>query len=206
MTRPRSVRAHDDVLDAALQLFADRGIDATSMDAVARASGVSKATIYKHWPDKDALCLEVLSRAHGADAGPLDADSGDLRRDLLAVLSHRPPPRHAELRMRMMPHLMAYAVRNPAFGRAWQTRVFEPPRAALARALARGVARGQLPATLNVDLAMALLLGPMMYGHLLKRMNKATPERLPDLVVHAFMKSFARAGAPRRTRPGPGRR
>ncbi len=55
MVRPRSAQAHKKVLDAAVQLFSDRGIDATSMDAIAETSGVSKATIYKHWPDKDAL-------------------------------------------------------------------------------------------------------------------------------------------------------
>jgi AcrR family transcriptional regulator len=192
MVRPRSARAHGDVLDAALALFADRGIDATSMDAIAQASGVSKATIYKHWSDKNALCLEVLARIHGRDARPPDFDSGDLRADLAAVISRQPPERHADLRMRLMPHLMAYAARNPAFGKAWQACVFEPPRAELARALALGIARGQLPRALNVDLAIALLLGPMMYGHLLKRMHKETPGDLPELVVDAFMKACAR--------------
>ena len=53
MGRPRSEQAHVRVLEAAAGLFADQGIDATSMDAIAEASGVSKATIYKHWPDKE---------------------------------------------------------------------------------------------------------------------------------------------------------
>jgi AcrR family transcriptional regulator len=190
------------VLDAALKLFAERGIDATSMDAIAHASGVSKATIYKHWPDKDALCLEALARVHARDAGQADVDSGDLRADLVAVLSRRPPKQYDELRMRIMPHLMAYAARNPAFGRSWQARVFEPPRAELTRALERAVERGELPRTLDIDLAIALLLGPMMYGHLLKRMTKGMPERLPERVVDAFMKASAGSGTGAR----PGRR
>ena len=60
------------MLDAAARLFADHGIDATSMDAIAEASSVSKATIYKHWPDKGALCLEVMSSLHGPEPFPLD--------------------------------------------------------------------------------------------------------------------------------------
>ena len=40
------------MLEASLSLFAKDGIDATSMDAIAEVSGVSKATIYKHWHDK----------------------------------------------------------------------------------------------------------------------------------------------------------
>ncbi len=55
MARPRSAQAHKKVLDAAVLLFSERGIDATSMDAIAETSGVSKATIYKHWQDKDEL-------------------------------------------------------------------------------------------------------------------------------------------------------
>src|SRR5882762_8337831 len=62
MPRVRSARAHEQVLSAAQELFSERGIDGASMDAIAETSGVSKATIYKHWPDKDALCLEVLYR------------------------------------------------------------------------------------------------------------------------------------------------
>jgi AcrR family transcriptional regulator len=43
MGRPRSEQAHVRVLEAGAGLFADQGIDATSMDAIAEASGVSKA-------------------------------------------------------------------------------------------------------------------------------------------------------------------
>jgi AcrR family transcriptional regulator len=52
MSRGLSARAHSKVLESATELFADRGIDATSVDAIAVASGVSKATIYKHWRTK----------------------------------------------------------------------------------------------------------------------------------------------------------
>src|SRR5258708_20335318 len=103
MTRPRSARAHGQVLDAALKLFAARGVDGTSMDAIAAASGVSKATIYKHWPDKNALCLEVMAGLHGAHAEPPDVDSGDLRPDLIPILSPKPPPRHHALPIRPLP-------------------------------------------------------------------------------------------------------
>ena len=82
-------------MDAAVQLFSERGIDSTSMDAIAEASGVSKATIYKHWQDKDALCMEVMGYLHGLDEEPPVFDSGDLRADLIALLAvsagSRPP-------------------------------------------------------------------------------------------------------------------
>ena len=102
MVRPRSSEAHQKVIDAALELFGERGIDAASMDAIARASGVSKATIYNHWEDKEALLMEVMLYVNGIDGDPEDVDSGDLCRDLATVLSRRPPQEFEAARSRMM--------------------------------------------------------------------------------------------------------
>jgi AcrR family transcriptional regulator len=201
MVRPKSARAHDSVLSAALQLFSERGIDATSMDAIAETSGVSKATIYKHWPDKDALCLDVMRRLHDSESIRQPADFGDVRSDLVAILSSRSSERHAELKMRVMPHLMAYAARNPAFAKAWQGRFLEPPRTELTRALVRGIERGELPRTLNVDLAITLLLGPMLYAHLRRRMGEHVPDLTPS-IVDAFIRGYAPTTAATRTQLG----
>jgi AcrR family transcriptional regulator len=195
MSRPRSLRAHNRVLEATLKLFAERGIDRTSMDAVAEASGVSKATIYKHWPRKDALALEVLARLHGLDDQPPAPDSDDLRADLVAALSLRQGKRRWMMHDRMLPHFMAYAARNPAFGQAWRARVMEPPRRRLAQLLQRGIAKGQLPADLDLDLAVALMIGPMMYSHVLKTMKRKVPGDMPQCVVEAFWKAHAVRGA-----------
>src|SRR5215471_21611834 len=126
--RSLSERAHGKVLEAATQLFAERGIDATSVDAIAAASKVSKATIYKHWADKEALCLEVLIYVHRLDEGPPDVDSGDLKADIIGFLTYEPPAPKAEIQKRLMPHLIAYGARNEDFGRAWRIRVMERAR------------------------------------------------------------------------------
>lgn len=190
MARTRSVRAHADVLTAALHLFAERGIDATSVDAIAEASRVSKATIYKHWPDKDALCLEVMMWVHGRTGLPAPTETGDLRADLLAILHHQPPEQHAEARSRLMPHLMAYGVRHPAFGKAWRTRVLEPPRTELATILQRAIARGVLPRELSIDVAIAQLFGPMMYAHVLTLIDRESPADIREVIVDAFLRSY----------------
>ena len=189
MARTPSARAHRDVLDAAVTLFAERGMDGTSMDAIAGASGVSKATIYKHWRDKDALCLDVVARLH--DAAP-DVDSGDLRKDLLAVLTYQPCEATHAARMRLLPHLMAHAVRNPAFGKTWRAGFLDPPRAQVLKVLARGIDRGDLPRHLNSELALALLLGPMVYGHILTGIDRSPPRNLARTVVDVFLQTYAR--------------
>jgi AcrR family transcriptional regulator len=190
MVRPRSSEAHQKVIDAALDLFAERGIDAASMDAIARASGVSKATIYNHWEDKEALLLEVMLYVNGLDGDPEDVDSGDLSRDLATVLNRRPPQQFEAARDRMMPTLIAYSAVHPKFGAAWRRRVMEPPRKCLKRILCRGMERGLLPASLDLEISMALLLGPMLYRHIFAKGSGASDEDLGRQTAEAFCRAF----------------
>ncbi len=190
MSRGLSQRAHQKVLAAATELFATRGIDATSMDAISAAAAVSKATVYKHWADKDALCLEVLLHVHRNDEDPSEQDSGDLRADMKAFLAYEPAATRAEIQRRLTPHLIAYSARNPEFGRAWRARVSERARLGLRKLLHRGMETGIFPVLLDEELSVALLLGPMMYRHIFG----PTVDRrwLADGVVDAFWKAHAR--------------
>ena len=195
MVRQRSEEAHRKVVHAAIRLFAKQGIDATSMDSIADASGVSKATIYKHWEDKDALALEALSYLHGLDEELPEFASGDLRKDLIDSLSYA-PAHMPDLRERIMPHLIAYSARNQAFGRAWRERVINRKRSALAKVFKRGVAEGTLEKHLDADLSTALLFGPVLYRYIFdtyvagKRASGDPPASFIEQVVDAFLKSF----------------
>src|SRR5580704_16149454 len=116
MPRPPSAHAHEAVLDAALKLIADCGIEGTSVDAISEVSGVSKATIYKHWENKEALCLEAIGR--------LKPDlpvfrSEDPRADAIALLRHLGRSQKPEAMGRIWPRVMSYAAAHPAFSRAF---------------------------------------------------------------------------------------
>lgn len=192
MARPRSAKAHSKVVEAAAELFAAQGIDATSMDSIAEASGVSKATIYKHWPDKDALCLEVLSAVHGLDEEPPVFDSGDFRADLIAQLRYHPAADRKALKDRIWPHLIAYSARNQAFGNTWRAKVMEPARIALAALIKRGEKLGVLRPGIDPEVGIALLLGPMMYRHVFsRRLGQNVPKDLEVEVADAFLAAFA---------------
>jgi len=196
MVRPRSVLAHSKVLQAAAELFSERGIDATSMDAIAEASGVSKATIYKHWPDKDRLALEVMAHLFGLDEEPEVFDSGDFRADLIAQLQHEPSPECKPQRERIMPHLIAYASRNQAFGIAWRNRAIEPARSALADLIKRGEKRGVLKPGIDPEVGIALLLGPIIYGKffLTRKLGRKSPEDLEVHTAEAFLAAYGKPG------------
>jgi|SRR5271168_357668 AcrR family transcriptional regulator len=192
MTRGLSTRAHEKVLDAAAKLFSERGLDKTSIDAIAASSGVSKATIYKHWADKEALCLEVLVHVHGADEGPADVDSGDLKADILAFLKYEPAQDRAAIQKRLMPHLIAYSARNPEFARAWRARVMERPRDQLKKLLRRGVQQGIFPTLLDEELGVALLLGPVLFKHIFG--PAVDKDWLARGAVESFWKAHTREG------------
>jgi AcrR family transcriptional regulator len=191
MARPRSALAHKKVLHAAVELFSGRGIDATSMDAIAEASGVSKATIYKHWPDKDSLCLEVMGYLHGLDEERPVFDSGDFRADLIAQLQYQPAADRQALREKMMPQMIAFASRNETLGTAWRARVIEPARLALTGMLKSGEQRGILRPGLDPEAGVAILLGPLIFRHVFSRKaGRKGPKDLEVQVADAFLRAF----------------
>src|SRR6202453_1705134 len=190
MARQRSEEAHERVLRAALGLFGERGIDATSMDRITQASGVSKATIYHHWPNKEALLMDVMLMVNGLDRDPEDIDSGDLCADLATVLSRRPPDEFDAARERMMPTMIAYSAVHREFGEAWRHRVMEPSRVLLKRILRRGIKRGLLPSSLDMDMCMALLLGPVLYGHIFHRADLAGSRDFGSKAAESFWRAY----------------
>ena len=161
------------------------------MDAVSRKSGVSKATIYKHWANKEALLLEMLAEASGLAVRP-KFDTGDTRADLAALLAYR-PPENPELRDRILPHVIAYSARNRTFGTTWRRMVTDPATRDIRRLVERGMKKGELQAGLDQELAIGLLLGPMLYWHIFRKDVEAREDQRPraEALVDAFWRAFA---------------
>ena len=71
-------RLRQEILDAAIALIADRGDEAVSMRAIARAVGVSPPAVYLHFADKRELMLAVLEHVFADLARALEAaDHGE---------------------------------------------------------------------------------------------------------------------------------
>jgi AcrR family transcriptional regulator len=58
--RPRSAETTNAILQSAYALMASTGLAVTTIDAVARHSSVSKMTIYKWWPSREALLIDAF--------------------------------------------------------------------------------------------------------------------------------------------------
>ncbi|HEX4723209.1 MAG TPA: TetR/AcrR family transcriptional regulator [Pseudonocardiaceae bacterium] len=74
------------VLESVYALLAEVGYDRMTMDAVAARAHVSKATIYRIWPDKPDLVAEALG-CHFQEMPALTTDTGSLRGDLMAIVT-----------------------------------------------------------------------------------------------------------------------
>jgi AcrR family transcriptional regulator len=166
--RPRSEKARKAVLEAAAELLLDRGLAAVSMDAVAERAGVSKATIYRWWPTKETLALDALY-VQWAAAAPAQSDTGSLRGDLLELLLPWARVVRSGPYARIIAALVTEAHTDPVFAAAYQRHVIQPRRDQAREIFARAVERGEVPANLNIEVALDLIYGPLyhrlLHGH-----------------------------------------
>jgi AcrR family transcriptional regulator len=165
--KPRSIRVHETAVDATRALLREGGLPAATIDAISARSGVSKATLYKHWPSRTAVAAEAFGRDM-ADAVPLP-DTGTTEGDLVEQV--RLVSRfYASPEGTVFSQLLAASVTDQggaAYFRAW----FLAGRRAAVRTLwERGLARGDVRAEVDVDTATDLLFGPLVFrlmtGHL----------------------------------------
>ena len=165
--KPRSIRVHEAAVDATRALLREGGLPAATIDAISARSGVSKATLYKHWPSRTAVAAEAFGRDM-ADAVPLP-DTGTTEGDLVEQV--RLVSRfYASPEGTVFSQLLAASVTDPggaAYFRAW----FLASRRAAVRTLwERGLARGDVRTEVDVDTATDLLFGPLVFrlmtGHL----------------------------------------
>lgn len=87
-TQAEAKKLHQKLRKAAVATFVKHGYDGTSMDAIAKAAGITRRTLYARYPDKRAVFLDVipwaLTRTTEREATE-EFDDADLRTALVAV-------------------------------------------------------------------------------------------------------------------------
>ncbi|MER7417498.1 TetR/AcrR family transcriptional regulator [Micromonospora peucetia] len=181
--RPRSVRADEAIIEATLDLLAEGStIEAISIEAIAARAGVGKATIYRRWPGKEALLRDALRTLKGSPPVP----TGDSVRDdlilLVGAVGHHIDPRAA----RIMPCLVPEVNRSPEQYQLYQN-IIEPRREMMRDVLRRGVRSGELRADLDVEVAMAMLTGPMLVQRVMRWHPDLDETTLPERIVDGVL-------------------
>ncbi len=159
-TTPRSLRVHEAALRAATELLAEGGLPAATMDAVVARSGVSKATLYKHWPSRTALAAEAFGRRM-ADAVPLP-DTGSARGDLTEQV-RRVSAFFATADGRVFAQLLAASVTDPGAGAYVRAFFLGARREAVAELWRRAVLRGEAAPGVDADTATDVLFGALVF-------------------------------------------
>ena len=87
-TQAEAKRLHQKLRKAAVATFVKYGYDGTTMEAIARAAGITRRTLYARYPDKRAVFVDVipwaLTRRTERELNG-DSDDGDLRAALVAI-------------------------------------------------------------------------------------------------------------------------
>ncbi|MPZ11238.1 MAG: TetR family transcriptional regulator [Kiloniellaceae bacterium] len=69
----RGARTQEKIEQATLALFAEKGVDRTTIGDIARAAGIAEGTIYRHYPSKEELIWQLFSCHYLRLAAQLDA-------------------------------------------------------------------------------------------------------------------------------------
>jgi AcrR family transcriptional regulator len=153
---------------------------------VAKRAGVGKTAIYRRWPSKQAMVVDlVASAAVGALVPP---DTGTLHGDVRGFLAEAERALRHPLVARIVPDLIAEATRNPELRAVLLTAVRDPRRASAASLVHRAAERGELPADVDVERALDCLAGPLYFRLCVIRTPTETGylDRLADQVVAAM--------------------
>lgn len=191
------------IREAAAALFLERGYQATSMDEIAARAGVSKQTIYTHFPNKEVLFEDlVLGNASRVDAFLADLQAlydraGDLEAGLRAVARTYLAfvVRPEVLRLRRL--VLGEAGRFPDLARRYYAAVPEPVYQGLAAIFARLGAEGRL--RVDDPLLAAhhfawLTLGQSLDAAMFDEPRAPRPrdvQRMADAGVKVFLEGYA---------------
>ncbi|WP_306333604.1 TetR/AcrR family transcriptional regulator [Streptomyces sp. KL118A] len=174
------------IVDIALDELAAKGFGRFSMEAVAKRAGVGKSALYRRWPSKTALAVSALSQlsvplAETPDTGSL---RGDLRAVLAAVLSWLDDPRFG----RILPDMVAEALRNEELAEALTANLGDPRRERGEALIDRAVTRRELPEDVDRELMLDLLAAPIFWRLTVRRLPVAEDflDSLVDMLIRAL--------------------
>ncbi|MBL4935551.1 TetR/AcrR family transcriptional regulator [Clostridium sp. YIM B02515] len=158
--RPRSEETKNDILEASYDLLIENGFAAVTVEKIAERAKVSKATIYKWWPNKAAVVIDGFLNATKAEL-PIP-DTGSAIKDIFIqvdnfakFLSNR--------KGNVITQIIAEGQHDIQLAEIYRKAYFTPRREISKQILERGISRGELRKDLNIGACIDLIWGPIFY-------------------------------------------
>jgi TetR/AcrR family transcriptional regulator len=191
-----ALRSNDRILQKALELFSERGYDATSVREICEAAGVTKPTLYHFYGSKEGVYRAIVEGAlerFSADLAGSLADEGTL----------------CERLRRMARAYVDAGAREPDLARFLMALIHNPPRSApdtdfigfydgilqqVGGLIDAAVATGELAAG-STEIRLLVFMGALgeaLHGHLLAGRPDLTPE-LADTLVDTVLRGWGTA-------------
>ena len=194
-TKPRWERRKDarplELLDAAVDLFVERGYAATRLEDVARRAGVSKGTLYLYYDNKEELFKAVVRSSivpvigdAEASVAEFDGHSADLLRHVIQSWWQRVGATKASGIVKLV---MAESGNFPELAKFYEEEVINRGRKAMSTMLERGIARGEFR-PFDVALTAQVLMAPMLT--LITWKHSVGPCPRAELDPMAFLAAF----------------
>jgi AcrR family transcriptional regulator len=186
--RPREARADEAILAAVLALLTSgQSAGGISIEAVAAKAGVGKATIYRRWPNKEALLIDAVASMKGPPPVPAGES---VRDDLVMLVASARTPRSLQFG-KATACLVPEMVRSPDMHRVYQAGVVEPRRNVMRQVLLRGIENGELRADLDVELTLLMVSGPSLAQNMLHWNPHVPDEGFAEALVDAVLRGAA---------------
>lgn len=180
------------ILDAALQVFTEKGFAASRIDDIGQVAGLSKGGIYTHFDSKEAIFEALLSRSLSSNDEPAEPPPADrpVTVDLLVEQVIAPMYRHlaAPATLATLRLLLADGTRAPQHVARWHASVVQAHRTEIERLLRRGVRQGTLRRSVLLQ-APWLLVAPALHMAIerLVRSDGDAPEVARQQAAHVAL-------------------
>jgi AcrR family transcriptional regulator len=169
--RPRSEEAREAALGATVDVVLALGVEGVTFEEVAARSGVAKTTLYRHFGTKQAM---VAAAAGSCFVEITTPDTGDLAEDLRTIFDRYKAAEEERRLPDIMPALLA-ASGSDAQLYELVVSMHEERRRPIRTALQLAQLRGEISRDLDLDIAVALLIGPFVQRRMIDR-AEITPE------------------------------
>jgi AcrR family transcriptional regulator len=177
--RRRAEARPDEVLDAAIALFTERGFAQTRVEDIARRAGLSKGAVYLYFPSKEALLEGIVRRAvlPIADSvlGSIASYEGDPRFVLTGALKLMAMKLSDEKFLAVPKLLFREVVSFPELAAMYRREVLDRVLPALIALLKRGIDQGYLR-QVDPELTIRSIVGPVMLHIALSEVFDMRPE------------------------------